>query len=81
MRTAESQGGERQVANLVPESVEAARQAGITDIDVQGATEYYKTARGQQPNGATSQLMSFSSVAMGLDAFLNAEVLADDGDR
>ncbi|RQB63993.1 alpha/beta hydrolase [Pseudomonas aeruginosa] len=75
MRTAEAWGDERQVANLLPESVEVARQAGITDIDILEATEYYKTARGQQPNGATSQLMSFSSAAMGWDAFLNAEVL------
>ncbi|WP_377689250.1 hypothetical protein [Paraburkholderia dipogonis] len=75
MRTAEAQGGERHVANLLPDSVEAGKKAGIDDIDVLEATEYYKTARGQQPNGATSQLMSFSSAAMGWDAFLNAEVL------
>ena len=75
MRTEEAQGGARHVANLLPDSVDAGKQAGITDIDVLEATEYYKTARGQQPNGATSQLMSFSSAAMGWDAFLNAEVL------
>ncbi|KWB20492.1 alpha/beta hydrolase [Burkholderia cepacia] len=75
MRTAEALGGERHVANLLPDSVDAARKAGITDIDVLEATEYYKTPRGQQPNGATSQLMSFSTAAMGWDAFLNAEVL------
>ncbi|WP_220815473.1 alpha/beta hydrolase [Pseudomonas paralcaligenes] len=75
MRTAQAQGAEREVADLLPESVASARQAGITDIDVLEATEYYKTARGQQPNGATSQLMSFSGAAMGWDAFTNAEVL------
>ncbi|HAL23450.1 MAG TPA: alpha/beta hydrolase [Stenotrophomonas sp.] len=75
MRSAQAQGAERTVANLLPESVEAGKAAGITDIDVLEATEYYKTARGQQPNGATSQLMSFSGAAMGWDAFLNAEVL------
>lgn len=75
MRTAEAKGGERHVADLLPESVDAATKAGITDIDVLEATEYYKTPRGQQPHGATSQLMSFSSAAMGWDAFLNAEVL------
>ncbi|MGF6211228.1 alpha/beta hydrolase [Comamonas sp. 4034] len=75
MRMAQAQGGPRDAANLLPESVEAAREAGITDIDVLEATEYYKTARGQQPNGATSQLMSFSGAAMGWDAFLYAEVL------
>ncbi|MEL0028051.1 MAG: alpha/beta hydrolase [Perlucidibaca sp.] len=75
MRKAQAQGATRDVADLLPQSVAAARQAGITDIDVLEATEYYKTARGQQPNGATSQLMSFSGAAMGWDAFTNAEVL------
>ncbi|KER69063.1 alpha/beta hydrolase [Burkholderia cepacia] len=75
MRTAQAQGAECDVANLLPESVASARKAGITDIDVLEATDYYKSARGQQPNGATSQLMSFSGAAMGWDAFTNAEVL------
>lgn len=75
MRAAQAQGAERDVANLLPDSVAAAKHAGITDIDVLEATEYYKTGRGQQPNGATSQLMSFSGAAMGWDAFLHAEVL------
>ncbi len=75
MRTAQAQGAVRDVANLLPDSVEVGKAAGITDIDVLEATEYYKTARGHQPNGATSQLMSFSGAAMGWDAFLNAEVL------
>lgn len=75
MRSAQAQGAERVAANLLPDSVDAARQAGISDIDVLEATEYYKTPRGQQPNGATSQLMSFSGAAMGWDAFTHAEVL------
>ncbi|MPT37528.1 MAG: alpha/beta hydrolase [Achromobacter sp.] len=75
MRSAQAQGAERVAANLLPDSVDAARQAGISDIDVLEATEYYKTPRGQQPNGATRQLMSFSGAAMGWDAFTHAEVL------
>lgn len=75
MRTAQAQGAERSAVNLLPESVSAAKAAGITDIDVLEATDYYKTERGRQPNGATSQLMSFSGAAMGWDAFLQAEVL------
>lgn len=75
MRTAEALGGTRHVVDLLPASVEAGKEAGITDIDVLEATDYYKTARGEQPNGATRQLMSFSSAAMGWDAFLNAETL------
>ena len=74
-RTAEAQGVERNVINYLPASVEEGRKNGITDIDVLEATDYYKTARGQQPNGATSGLFSFNSAAMGWDAFLHAEVL------
>lgn len=75
MRTAEAQGGARHMVDLLPASIEAARQSGTTDIDVLEATEYYKTACGRQPGSATSQLMSFSSAAMGWDVFLNAETL------
>ncbi|QYK04623.1 alpha/beta hydrolase [Shewanella zhangzhouensis] len=75
MRTAQAQGAEPEAANLLPDSVAAAKAAGITDIDVLEATEYYKTARGAKANGATSQLMSFTGAAMGWDAFLNAETL------
>jgi len=71
-RTAEARGAARNVINLLPESVEAAKKAGITVLE---ATEYYKTPRGQKPNGATSGLFSFNSAAMGWDAYTNAEVL------
>ncbi|WP_250459031.1 alpha/beta hydrolase [Microbulbifer litoralis] len=74
-RTAEAQGAERHVIDYLPASVEEGRASGITDRDVLEATDYYKTARGQQPNGATSGLFSFNSAAMGWDAFLNAESL------
>ncbi|WP_421243035.1 alpha/beta hydrolase [Aeromonas enteropelogenes] len=75
MRTAQAQGGATEPADLLPASVAAATAAGITDIDVLEATEYYKTARSQQPHGATRQLMSFTGATMGWDAFLHAEVL------
>lgn len=75
MRTAQAQGSATEPADLLPASVAAATAAGITDIDVLEATEYYKTVRGQQPHGATRQLMSFTGAAMGWDAFLHAEVL------
>ncbi len=74
-RAAEAAGAARHVISYLPDSVEAGKKAGISDIDVLEATEYYKTPRGQQPNGASSGLFSFNSAAMGWDAFLNAEVL------
>lgn len=74
-RTAEARGTEPQINPFLPPSVEAAKVAGIKDIDVLEATEYYKTARGEKPNGATSYLYSRSSAAVGWDAFYLAEVL------
>jgi uncharacterized protein len=74
-RTAEARGAQRNVIDYLPASVEAARRNGVTDIDVLEATEYYKTPRGQKPNGATSGLLSFNSAAMAWDAFAHAEVL------
>ena len=74
-RTAEAQGADRYVIDYLPPSVEEGRKNGVTDIDVLEATEYYKTPRGQKPNGATSGLFSFNSAAMGWDAFFAAEIL------
>ncbi|MBC9914261.1 alpha/beta hydrolase [Chitinophaga varians] len=74
-RTAEARGGTPMVNNLLPASVEEGRKAGIQDIDVLEATDYYKTPRGQKPNGATSVLFSRLSTGLGWDAFHLAEVL------
>lgn len=74
-RTTEARGAARHVIDYLPPSVEQARNAGVTDIDVLGATDYYKTPRGQKPNGATSGLFSFNSAAVGWDAFAHAELL------
>ncbi len=74
-RTAEARGETRRVDDLLPSSVEEAKSAGITDIDVLEATDYYKTDRGYQPNGVAKTLFSHSAVAIGWDAFHLAEVL------
>ena len=74
-RTAEAQGADLHVIDYLPPSVEEGRKNGLTDIDVLEATDYYKTQRGQQSNGATSGLFSFNSAAMSWDAFFQAEVL------
>lgn len=50
----------------LPPSVEAGKKAGITDIDVLEATDYYRTPRGQKPNGLNRSMPS---------PFLQAEVL------
>ena len=74
-RTAEARGDGGRVDDYLPPSVEKGRSAGITDIDVLEATDYYKTPRGQKPNGATSGLFSHRAAALGWDAFFGAEVL------
>lgn len=74
-RTAEIRGGELQVNELLPASPEAARQNGLTEIDVFEATDYYKTSRGQQPGGWTRMLFSHAQKTLGWDAFAFAEVL------
>ena len=74
-RTAEARGDDRRVDNFLPASPEEARERGVRDIDVTEATEYYKTPRGQKPNGATRALFSRNGAALGWDAFHLAEVL------
>lgn len=74
-RTAEARGEARRVVDYLPPSVEAAMSAGIADIDVLEATDYYKSPRGRQPNGAACGLFSFNSAAVVWDAFAHAELL------
>lgn len=73
-RTAEMRGEAPRVDVFLPASVEAANQAGIADIDVLEATDYYR-ARCVQPNGAVSALFSHRAASVGWDAFHLAEVL------
>lgn len=74
-RTKEAQGGDVLVNELLPASPEAAKQAGLTDIDPVEATDYYKTPRGQQPNGWTRMVFSHAQQTLAWDAFNFAETL------
>lgn len=74
-RTAEARGEMQQVDELLPNSVSEAQAAGLKDIDVLEATDYYKSERGQKPNGVAKTLFSQSAVSIGWDAFHLAEVL------
>jgi fermentation-respiration switch protein FrsA (DUF1100 family) len=74
-RTAEARGEKLRVDDLLPPSPGEAKRRGITEIDVYEATEYYRTPRGQKPNGVNRSLFSHSSAAVGWDAFHLAEVL------
>ena len=73
-RTAENAGADEEINLFVPASMDAAKAAGITDIDVLGATDYY---RNRVPNAAagTRMLVSHAAPAMTWDAFAFAETL------
>lgn len=73
-RTAENAGGEPRVDIFLPESVAAGQAAGINDIDVLEATDYY---RNRQPNANAGTRMLFSHAVTNIawDAFAFAETL------
>jgi fermentation-respiration switch protein FrsA (DUF1100 family) len=74
-RTIEARGERLRVDDLLPPSPEEAKKRGLTEIDLYEATEYYRTARGQKPNGLNRSLFSHQGAAVGWDAFQFAEVL------
>lgn len=74
-RTLEARGGPVKVDDLLPSSPEQAKELGVTDIDPLEATEYYRTSRGQKPNGLNRSVPSHQAAAVGWDAFYLAEVL------
>lgn len=73
-RTAENAGSEERVDIFLPATVEAGRAAGITDIDVLEATDYYRNRNPQEGSG-TRMLFSHSASAIAWDAFAFAETL------
>ena len=73
-RTAENAGAEERVDMLLPATVEAGKAAGITDIDVLQATDYYRN-HNPQPGSGTRQLFSHSAANITWDAFAFAETL------
>jgi fermentation-respiration switch protein FrsA (DUF1100 family) len=74
-RTIEARGGAVHVDDLLAGSVEEARAAGVSDRDPLEATDYYRTSRGQKPNGLNRSVLSHQAAAVGWDAFHLAEIL------
>lgn len=74
-RTAEVRGAEPMMTQWIPNSPEEAKKAGVTDIDVLEAVDYYTTPRGKHRNSPNK--LRFISIAqcMGFDAFHLAEKL------
>lgn len=74
-RTAEANGGDPKVIDLLPPNPEVAKATGMTERDVFEATDYYKTPRGQQPGGPAKMLFSHAQKTLAWDAFAYCETL------
>ncbi len=73
-RTAENAGAEERINIFLPASVEEGKAAGITDIDVLEATDYYRN-RCPAAGAGTRMLVSHAVSAVAWDAFAFAETL------
>ncbi|MFC9735089.1 alpha/beta hydrolase [Streptomyces roseolus] len=74
-RTAEARGADPVITTYIPNSQEERESAGIADIDIEQAIDYYKTPRGANPNSPNKLRLSGLSAAVGWDAFHLAERL------
>ncbi|MGE0808068.1 MAG: alpha/beta hydrolase [Burkholderiaceae bacterium] len=74
-RTAEARGAEPLINNWIPDSPAERDKAGITDVDVVQAVDYYRTPRGQ--NACAPNKLRFTSLGsvIAFDAFHLVEQL------
>ncbi|SOD99244.1 alpha/beta hydrolase [Spirosoma fluviale] len=68
-RTAEANGAERRINNWIPNSVREAKQAGMEELDLMEAIDYYRTPRGQHPNSSNKLLFTSMDNLIMFDAF------------
>ncbi|MEC1177876.1 alpha/beta hydrolase [Metasolibacillus meyeri] len=74
-RTAEARGAESMITNWIPRNQEECAQAGIKDIDIVQAVEYYTTSRGQSSNSPNKLKFTSMAKVIGFDAFHLADIL------
>lgn len=72
-RTAEANGTEKLINNWIPNSADEARQAGMEEMDLMEAIDYYRTPRGQHPNSSNQLLFTSMANLIMFDAFHLAE--------
>jgi fermentation-respiration switch protein FrsA (DUF1100 family) len=72
-RTAEANGAEKLINNWIPNSAGEARQAGLEELDLMEAIDYYRTPRGQHPNSCNKLLFTSMANLIMFDAFQLAE--------
>ncbi|MDO4997448.1 MAG: alpha/beta hydrolase [Neisseria sp.] len=74
-RTAEARGEAPFIGTYIPNSPAEREQAGICDIDIVQAVEYYRTPRGQAAGSPNKLRFSGLAPAVGFDAFHLADQL------
>ncbi|MFE0353318.1 alpha/beta hydrolase [Streptomyces nigra] len=68
-RIEETRSGEMTRVNWLPDTLEDAAAAGLTDIDTTQAITYYRTERGGNEHSTNRRLSRSDSLLMGYDAF------------
>jgi fermentation-respiration switch protein FrsA (DUF1100 family) len=74
-RTAEARGAEPLVVGYIPADEQARATAGIDDIDIIEAVDYYTTPRGRQPGSPNKLRFTSTASALNWDAFAFTEQL------
>ncbi|MBS6951862.1 MAG: alpha/beta hydrolase [Enterocloster asparagiformis] len=74
-RTLEARGKEPLIVNWIPRSQQEREQAGIQDIDIVEAVDYYTTPRGQSNNSPNKLKFTSMEQMLGFDAFHLVETL------
>ncbi len=74
-RTAEARGAPPRLDPWIPDTVDAMKQAGITERDVVEAVTYYRTPRGQHPRSDNRLRFTSLGAVLAFDAFHLVETL------
>lgn len=74
-RTEEAHSGEMTRLNWLPDTLEDAEAADLTDIDTTEAITYYRTERGSNEHSTNRRLLRSDSLLLGYDAFHLADQL------
>ncbi|MEW2569180.1 alpha/beta hydrolase [Streptomyces sp. NPDC047070] len=74
-RVEEARSGETTRVNWLPDTLEDATTAGLTDIDTTQAITYYRTERGGDEHSTNRRLSRSDSLLLGYDAFHLADQL------
>lgn len=75
LATAEAKGASPVRHQWIPDTLDEAQEAGITDIDTLQAVTYYRTPRGQHPRSTNRRHYVSDALILGFDAFDLADTL------